>query len=63
METIVIEFLTQSKVVLTEGLLQMLDTQVSSNSFLFILEEEEVEMLIDELETEMSFDFVATKIN
>ena len=34
METIAIEFLTQSTVILTEGLLQMLDQQVSSNTLI-----------------------------
>ena len=63
MELIAIEFLTQSKVTLTEGLLMMLDSQVSDNVFLFEIESEELSMLIDELESEMSFEFVITKIN
>ena len=63
METIAIEFLTQSTVTLTEGLLQMLDTQVSSNTFLFVVEFEELEMLLSELDSEMEFDFVVTKLD
>jgi hypothetical protein len=63
METIAIEFLTQDQVTLTEGLLQMLDTQVSSNTFIFVVEFEELEMLLDELDTEMNLDFVVTKLD
>ena len=63
METIAIEFLTQSTVILTEGLLQMLDQQVSSNTFLFVIESEELELLLDEIDTEMEFDFIVTKID
>ena len=63
METIAIEFLVPGNVILTEGLLQMLDTQVSSNTFLFVVEFEELEMLLDEIKSEMEFDFVVTKID
>ena len=63
METIAIEFLVPGNVMLTEGLLQMLDTQVSSNTFLFVIEEEELFMLLEEIDSEMEFDFVVTKIN
>ena len=63
METIAVEFLTQSTVILTEGLLQMLDTQVSGNTFLFVVEFEELEMLLDEMRSEMEFEFVVTKMD
>jgi hypothetical protein len=63
METIVIEFLVPGNVILTEGLLQMLDQQVSSNTFLFEVEEEELEMLLNEIDEEMNLDFVVTKLD
>lgn len=63
METIAIEFLTQSTVILTEGLLQMLDQQVSGNTFIFVVEFEELEMLLNEIDEEMEFDFVVTKLD
>ena len=63
METIAIEFLVPGNVILTEGLLQMLDTQVSGNTFLFVIEFEELELLLDEIKSEMEFDFVVTKID
>ena len=63
MKTVAIEFLVPGNVTLTEGLLQMLDTQVSSNTFLFIVEEEELEMLIEEVRSEMEFEFVVTKLD
>jgi len=63
METIAIEFLTQSTVILTEGLLQMLDQQVSGNTFLFVVEFEELELLLDEIDSEMEFDFIVTKLD
>tara|TARA_R110000744_G_scaffold50523_8_gene109193 strand:+ start:370 stop:558 length:189 start_codon:yes stop_codon:yes gene_type:complete len=37
-------------VLLSKGILDMVDKVTSANTFIFILEEEEVEMLIDELE-------------
>lgn len=63
METIAIEFLATGTVVLTEGLLQMLDQQVSSNTFIFVVEFEELEMLLNEIYEEMNLDFVVTKID
>lgn len=39
-----------NNVVLTEGLMQMLDKQIAANAFIFEVEYEEIEMLISEIE-------------
>jgi hypothetical protein len=58
MKLVSIEFRTKSNVVLTEGLIQMLDQQVSNNVFIFEVEEEEIEMLIEECQDEIEFPIV-----
>lgn len=49
MNLVIITF-EDNNVVLTEGLLQMLDKQIAANAFIFEVEYEEIEMLISEIE-------------
>lgn len=55
MKKVTIIFATLRNVILTEGLIQMLDQQINNNTFVFELEEEEIEMLIEEVEDEIEF--------
>ena len=58
MKLVSIEFRTKNNVILTEGLIQMLDQQINPNRFIFEVEEEEIEMLIEECEDEIEFSIV-----
>lgn len=49
MNLVIITF-EDNNVVLTEGLMQMLDKQIAANTFIFEVEYEEIEMLISEIE-------------
>ena len=49
MKLVIITF-EDNNVVLTEGLMQMLDKQIAANAFIFEVEYEEIEMLISEIE-------------
>tara|TARA_R110002126_G_scaffold124907_2_gene267160 strand:+ start:100 stop:312 length:213 start_codon:yes stop_codon:yes gene_type:complete len=44
-----------TKVILTEGLIQMLWMQMSNNEFIFEVEHEEIDMLISEIDEEIEF--------
>lgn len=55
MRLVSIEFRTKNNVILTEGLIQMLDQQINPNRFIFEVEEEEIQMLIEECEDEIEF--------
>ena len=48
MNLVIVTF--ENNVVLTEGLMQMLDKQIAANAFIFEVEYEEIEMLISEIE-------------
>mgnify|MGYP003646551026 CR=1 FL=1 len=55
MKKVTITFATSRRVILTEGLVQMLEQQIDNNAFIFEIEEEEIDMLIEEIEDEIEF--------
>ena len=53
--TITFKNASNTKVILTEGLIQMLWLQMSNNEFIFEVEHEEIDMLISEIDEEIEF--------
>ena len=53
--TITFKNASNTKVILTEGLIQMLWLQTSNNEFTFEVEHEEIDMLISEIDEEIEF--------
>jgi|TARA_R110000796_G_scaffold58981_1_gene135882 hypothetical protein len=53
--TITFKNASNTKVILTEGLIQMLWMQMSNNEFIFEVEHEEIDMLISEIDEEIEF--------
>ena len=53
--TITFKNASNTKVILTEGLIQMLWMQMSNNEFIFEVEHEEIDMLISEIDEVIEF--------
>ena len=53
--TVTFKNASNTKVILTEGLIQMLWMQMSNNEFIFEVEHEEIDMLISEIDEEIEF--------
>ncbi len=53
--TITFKNASNTKVILTEGLIQMLWLQMSNNEFIFEVEHEEIDMLISEIDEVIEF--------
>jgi hypothetical protein len=53
--TVTFKNASNTRVILTEGLIQMLWLQMSNNKFIFEVEHEEIDMLISEIDEEIEF--------
>lgn len=60
---VTISFETYTEIQLTEGLNQMLLERVNNNTFVFEVEEEEIELLIDEVQDSVPYLIESVNVN